>query len=44
MFALWPPFCLGQMEENAVERANFFSIFLEIEGLQSKQMALTQMM
>jgi hypothetical protein len=44
MFALQPPFCLGKMEENAIESTTFFSIFLEIEGLQNKQMALTQMM
>jgi hypothetical protein len=35
-------FCLGQMEENAAESANFFYIFLETKGLQSKQMALAQ--
>jgi len=35
-------FCLGQMEENAAESAKKFSIFLETEGLQSKQMALAQ--
>jgi hypothetical protein len=33
MFVLRPPFCLGQMEENMIESSNFFSIFLEIEGL-----------
>jgi hypothetical protein len=35
-------FYLGQMEENATESAKFFYIFLETEGLQSKQMALAQ--
>jgi hypothetical protein len=30
------------MEENATKSAKKKSIFLEIEGLQSKQMALTQ--
>jgi hypothetical protein len=36
-------FCLGQMEENAAKSAKKIYIFLESEGLQSKQMALAQM-
>jgi hypothetical protein len=31
------------MEENAVESAKIFYTFLETKGLQSKQMALAQM-
>jgi hypothetical protein len=31
------------MEENTIESAKFFFIFLETKGLQNKQMALAQM-